>query len=912
MEDVILVSSGSEDESDVEFLGVYEDRKEESKAFVREWPSFPQALIDLTDCGCAPSQRRCQRKGTGSPVVVVDLSDSSLPDGLDTDPLSPAPGLAGEQEVKQTTLEAPNALILEFCQRSPGHSTSQSCGRSLESSGDISESYKRSLSLISGEPLETQNTQDCPSNVTLKLSWKSSCASVPEILGKQKRNTESPCAFILKVARSPPRLDINEQIPETARDSFNASNIPKEPSASSISHVATSKRGNDAENSLQDTDSKLRPFPTEIQQPKSEKEENLEPNSVGDDFPDYPFNTSPISDYSPYYCPSEIDPVLFSDSNSSMHESQQDNISTYSLSPAPSSPSQDLIQNPLQEKLHYTSSAPRGPPKTEAWSGGDVDHVLQLSSGVCPRSPEPSQQLSQPSPSNGSRGGSVSPTSTEILAGDSPDWLVDDAELPLESPPSPPSLPSSPFPPRSREMGGDTCEAGPGAESPTPSTGPEDSEEEEELSGCEAALSSRDVSRRDRRYVSKTQYKKLRQLMGRPLPNMAGDDGDDDDDSEEEEEVGPAQPLGRQSLSLVNSTMEERYPEGTLQLLSDFLHPRIYPPASVTSHLIRDILLNPEYDLPLVTEAFGLLMKIQKHHPATQATVQWDWELLISVMDPQSPERRRPSTIVRMLLQYGLQTLEDDFRLSLRRLHCSIVAATLSCSRQFVHVRGVISWLVAAVRNSTGDPEGDASEAREREENLRIVSILQRMLAMAMEVDRSPTISCNKLSHELLQTLSTMQHRHHRLLLLQTLESRLLQCKLLKLLLEDRCTERTTLPMSLSLLLHFLQSSTPSPDPTDDSERWRKWSELIQLLWMLLLSYEEVTEGHLRLPITERAGCSRAPIRTMYDQITSEAVQEAADFFLFRVSADLGHALPPQLQDSFSLLQNHLHGTCQH
>ncbi|KAG7465171.1 hypothetical protein MATL_G00173450 [Megalops atlanticus] len=530
MEDVIIVSSGSEDESDVEFLGVYEDRKDESRAFVREWPSFPPTLIDLTDCGCAPSRRRCRRKGNGSPVVVVDLSDSSLPDGLDTDPLSPAPGLAGEQEVKQTTLEAPNGLILEFRQHSPGHSTSQSCGRSLESSGDNPESYKHSLSLISGEPLETQNTQDCPSNITLKFSWKSSCASVPEILGKQKGNTESPCAFILKVARSPPRLDINEQTPETARDSFTTSNILKEPSASSISHVATSKLGNDAENSLQDADSKLRPFSTETQQPKSEKEESVEPNTLGDDFSDYPFNTSPTSDDSPYYCPSEIDPVLFSDS-SSMHESQQDNVSTYSQSPAPSSPSQDLIQNPLQEKLQCTSSPPRRPPKTEAWSGGDVDRVLQLSPGVCPRSPEPSRQLPQSSPSSGSLRGSVSPTSTEILAGDSPDWLVGDAELPSESPPSPPSLPSSPFPPRFEEMGGDPCEAGPGAESPAPSTGPEDSEEEEEeLSGGQAALSSRDVSRRDRRYVSKTQYKKLRQLMGRPLPNLADDDDDDDDD----------------------------------------------------------------------------------------------------------------------------------------------------------------------------------------------------------------------------------------------------------------------------------------------------------------------------------------------------------------------------------------------
>lgn len=58
-----------------------------------------------------------------------------------------------------------------------------------------------------------------------------------------------------------------------------------------------------------------------------------------------------------------------------------------------------------------------------------------------------------------------------------------------------------------------------------------------------------------------------------------------------------------------------------------------------------------------------------------------------------------------------------------------------------------------------------------------------------------------------------------RLLLLSTLESKLLRCKLLEMLLDDACSEKSTLPMSLSMLLHYLQTSTL---PSDSSVKQNK------------------------------------------------------------------------------------------
>lgn len=70
--------------------------------------------------------------------------------------------------------------------------------------------------------------------------------------------------------------------------------------------------------------------------------------------------------------------------------------------------------------------------------------------------------------------------------------------------------------------------------------------------------------------------------------------------------------LCRQSLSLVYSTMDENYPEGTLQLLSDLLQPSYYPPRDITSHLLRGILLDPQCPYHLCVQAFNLLKRTQR------------------------------------------------------------------------------------------------------------------------------------------------------------------------------------------------------------------------------------------------------------------------------------------------------------
>uniref|UniRef100_G3Q1U0 Uncharacterized protein n=1 Tax=Gasterosteus aculeatus TaxID=69293 RepID=G3Q1U0_GASAC len=380
-------------------------------------------------------------------------------------------------------------------------------------------------------------------------------------------------------------------------------------------------------------------------------------------------------------------------------------------------------------------------------------------------------------------------------------------------------------------------------------------------------------------------------------------------------------PIPYQSLSLVYSTIDENYPEGTLQLLSDLLQPGHYPPRDITCHLLRGILLDLHCPYHLCVQAFNLLMKTQRHHIADRMAVPWDWELLTSVMVDQL----NSFLVVRMLLDYVVQTLEDDFlaKRSINALHDSIAKATLSCDEQFPRVREVIKWLFSAIMKSTVQKEiYNASGLTHLHivtaasmpvlphssfcpvDPCRMVSIFQRMLSLALEVDRSPALNSAKLSLELFHMLiSDIPLRAHRTLLLESLQSKVLRCKLLEHLLDYACPLKTPLPMSLSLLLHFLKYCTLAPDPLDGTERWQRWEELLNLLWMLLLSYNKAMEGYLCNSVSEQRGSLGNSVYKPDDMISKPAIRDAVEAFLSRSKADLGQALPLHVEESLSYLQ---------
>ncbi|XP_077387808.1 uncharacterized protein simc1 isoform X2 [Festucalex cinctus] len=369
----------------------------------------------------------------------------------------------------------------------------------------------------------------------------------------------------------------------------------------------------------------------------------------------------------------------------------------------------------------------------------------------------------------------------------------------------------------------------------------------------------------------------------------------------------------QQRLSLVHITMEENHHEATLQLLSDLLRPGYCLPKDVASHLLSGILLDPLCPPHLCVQTSNLLMRAQRHHLVDKDTVPWSWEMLTAVMSTQDEKKKHRPEVVRMFLEYVAQTLEDDFfhKKSTSELYHSIARATLSCNQRFPQVQGVIKWLFSAIIKST-ESEKSSEAARERDEHIRIVSSLQRMLTLALEVDRSPTLSAPKLSRELFSTLISIEPlRAHRQLLLDSLQSNLLRGKLLESLLDYASPLKSAVPMSLSHLLYFLENCTLAADPTDDGDRWKKWEELVQHLWMLLVSYNTTMKGSLSSSVSEQISRPDSVVYKSNDVLTKADVSKSVDVFLTRSKADVGQALPLHVDESLTFLQNFLLDLCQ-
>lgn len=372
---------------------------------------------------------------------------------------------------------------------------------------------------------------------------------------------------------------------------------------------------------------------------------------------------------------------------------------------------------------------------------------------------------------------------------------------------------------------------------------------------------------------------------------------------DEEESTRKPQMLCRQSLSLVYSTIDESYQEGTLQLLSDLLQPGYYPPKDITSHLLWGILLNPQSPHHICVQAFDLLMRTQRYQIADKWSAPWDWEMLSRVMEKQEHQPQ----ILHMFLDYVVQTLEDDFKIkqTTSARYQSLAKAMLSFDHQFSHIRDVCKWLFSAIVKSTEYKDLGG-------EHTRIVAILQRMLSLALEVDCSPAICSAKLSQELFHMLiGSVPLRPQRMLLLESLQSKLLRCKLLEHLLDYSCPVKISVPMSLSLLLHFLKNCTLSPDPKDGTEKWRRWEELVCLLWMLLLSYNHAMKGYLCGSKTEKRDQVGSSVYKAEDMVSKCAVREAVEAFLSRSQNDIGEALPLHVEESLTYLQDHLLDVCQ-
>uniref|UniRef100_A0A673IPQ2 SUMO-interacting motif-containing protein 1-like n=1 Tax=Sinocyclocheilus rhinocerous TaxID=307959 RepID=A0A673IPQ2_9TELE len=762
MEDIICVSSGSDDDdSDLEVISSYNEDKEDVVPFIRaQWLPVTPVLIDITGHNFTPPRRRCSRRDTCSSLEVIDLSKDDPPDDVGVQkPSATLPSVESRGKKLHVTPASFGKAQESKSQTCIGKDVANSVcfvGSSLQSVASKSLSQESTLTdvLQSTEDYLHQDTNCNSSLPSEQLSWDKSlehCSSSDKSKSPFKCESE-----ILKNSI----VDVSQNTKDTQLST---------PAVCSI---------------------------------ETDQEDNLDSSQKWEDSVLSPYNLD-----SPYYCPSEVDAYIFSDSSIKSEDNDHpfttcNSQQSFQTSELPSATHTASVSNALllKEDGETMNNGKNEDLHTQVHPEPSSPSIPTSSRASPPWSPEFSSKQSKPN----------SPTSTEILASDtaahSPDLST------LSSPSSSFSLlisqPSSPNLPERTEQKRNDSDAG------SPESPPirlwdtsSDGDNENVLDNMESDLSENNSE--DRQHICLTQYRKFSQCMSGTVPHM--------DDDGEDEHYGPAEPLCRQSLSLVYSTIEENYPEGTLQLLSDFIQPRYYPPVDITTHLLRGIFLNPQSPDVLVIEAYNLLMKTQRYHPVDASTVPCDWELMKSVMKEQDDARRLRTEVQYMLLQYVLQVLEDDFHFKLRSqcLHHSVAKKMLSCGNEtFGQVKDIIVWMMNAAKESVNHSK-DVEYPKNEDNYLKIVLSLQRMLTLALEVDKNPNYSSDKLSEELFSCLNRMHScRQIRLLLLRTLDSKLLRCKLLKLLLDDACSQKTNLPMSLNLLLHYLKSITLASDPS--------------------------------------------------------------------------------------------------
>ncbi|KAF3828346.1 hypothetical protein GH733_005043 [Mirounga leonina] len=385
------------------------------------------------------------------------------------------------------------------------------------------------------------------------------------------------------------------------------------------------------------------------------------------------------------------------------------------------------------------------------------------------------------------------------------------------------------------------------------------------------------------------------------------------------------EPIPHRRLRMVTNTIEENFPLGTVQFLMDFVSPQHYPPREIVAHIIQKILLSGSETVDVLKEAYMLLMKIQQLHPANAKTVEWDWKLLTYVMEEEG--QNLPGRV--LFLRYVVQTLEDDFQQILRRqrqhLQQSIASTVLSCDKQPHNVRDVIKWLVKVVTEEglTQPPNGNqtspgtgilkASSSHPspqpnltKNTNQLIVCQLQRMLSIAVEVDRTPTCSSNKIAEMMFGFVLDIPERSQREMFFTTMESHLLRCKVLEIIFLHSCETPTRLPLSLAQALYFLNNSTSLLKCQSDKTQWQTWDELVEHLQFLLSSYQHVLREHLRSSVIDRKDLIIKRIKPkpqQGDDITALDVERQIEAFRSRLTQILGEPLAPQLQDKVHLLK---------
>ncbi|XP_040459286.1 SUMO-interacting motif-containing protein 1 isoform X6 [Falco naumanni] len=316
-------------------------------------------------------------------------------------------------------------------------------------------------------------------------------------------------------------------------------------------------------------------------------------------------------------------------------------------------------------------------------------------------------------------------------------------------------------------------------------------------------------------------------------------------------------------LSMVHTTMEENFLEGTLHFLSDFVSRQHCPPKEIVSHLIRQILLDPQEE-EILKDTYMLLMKIQME------VVKWLVAAVTGAGFFQAQEQPQETT-------------------------------SSSAEAKTEHSSSA-PWLASTDQAEVAPPTFFAQ---------KVMLLLQRMLSIAVEVDKSPNCSSCKIADVIFPFILHIPLRSQREAFFNTMESQLLRCRLLELVFQHSCDVPTTLPLSLAKILYFLNHFSVLLKYEDDTATWQRWDEMLQYLSLLLQSYQNVVLAfplaeHLRSSLNERMDLiiqKAKPKLQDGDDISHLDIQLKIEDSISRMQQVLGQPFPLQITEKLCMLR---------
>lgn len=426
-----------------------------------------QVVIDITGHNFTPPRRRCSRKDTCSSLEVIDLSEDDPPGDVDVQkPSSTLPSVESRDKKVYVTPASFGKAQESQSQTNVGKDVSNSgcfVGSSVQSVASKSLSQENTLTDVL-QRTEDYLHQDTNCNSSLpseQLSWDKSlehCRSNDKSKNLFKYESE-----VLKDSI----VDVSQNTKDTQLST---------PAVCSI---------------------------------EADQEDNLDSLQKWEDRVFSPYNLD-----SPYYCPSEVDAYIFSDSSNKSEDNNH--LFTYNI--------QQSFQTSELPSATHTASVSNALSLKEDGETMNISKNEDLCTRVHPEPSFPSiptsSRASPPRSSELLSRHSIpnSPTSTEILDSDTAAHSPD-----LSTLSSPSSLlisqPSSPNFPERTEQNRNDLDAG-SLESPPIwlwETSSDDSSENV-LDNVESDLSENNTE--NRQHICLTQYKKLNRCMSEKVPHM--------------------------------------------------------------------------------------------------------------------------------------------------------------------------------------------------------------------------------------------------------------------------------------------------------------------------------------------------------------------------------------------------------